>query len=278
MICPHCGQQVPDTNYKCPACKKILKEDFSYTQFQHQEPVKQSSSSPNFTKFLLIFVVLGLAVIGYFIISRRGGEMPVSTPSPAKKARKSRPIAQPDPGVSGSVGTKYIDILQNAQQVARDIERRNPATGVQQEVMELDQAEEEDEPMAGTGYSGDTEEAEPEAAELEPGDRVDINDLVEAGKINIFDFYSDFCGPCRAISPRLEKLAEKRDDIVVFKLDINRPDYDDGIDWESPIAQQYKLGGSGIPYFIVFNANGVKAAEGKEAYKLVIKYLKGEGL
>ena len=39
----------------------------------------------------------------------------------------------------------------------------------------------------------------------------------------IVDFYADWCGPCRRLSPVLEKLAEKyKDKIVVYKVDTDK--------------------------------------------------------
>jgi len=98
------------------------------------------------------------------------------------------------------------------------------------------------------------------------GDEVQITDHVAEGKTTIFDFTSEFCPPCRAISPKLDKLHAERADIVVVKVDINRPDVR-GIDWKSPVAQQYKL--RSIPQFKVFGPDGKLKAEGDEAYELV---------
>lgn len=102
------------------------------------------------------------------------------------------------------------------------------------------------------------------------GRPVDITKHVVRGKINVFDFYSKYCGPCMRIAPLLEKLAEKRHDVVVHKVDINRPGVE-GIDWRSPLAQQYKL--ESIPHFKVFDAKGKKIADGEAGTDYVIKML-----
>ncbi len=102
---------------------------------------------------------------------------------------------------------------------------------------------------------------------------IDIESMLHRGKINIIDFYSEYCPPCVRISPLLAKLQDKRDDIAVIKIDINRPGIK-RIDWESPVVKQFRL--SSIPHFIVFDKNGNKDKEGKEAYEYVIQVLKDE--
>jgi thiol-disulfide isomerase/thioredoxin len=103
-----------------------------------------------------------------------------------------------------------------------------------------------------------------------PGETIELKPYLVAHKINIFDFYSQYCGPCMRMAPLLEKLTEKRKDVVVNRIDINRPNIR-GIDWHSPVAQQYKL--ESIPQFKVFDEHGKLIAEGDEASSMVIKML-----
>ncbi len=105
---------------------------------------------------------------------------------------------------------------------------------------------------------------------ISQGQEVDLADHVAAGKITIFDFYSDYCPPCRTISPKLEELARKRDDIAVVKVDINRPG-ERGIDWRSPVARQYSL--RSIPHFVIYGTNGRVMAEGRSAAEKVYGWL-----
>jgi thiol-disulfide isomerase/thioredoxin len=98
------------------------------------------------------------------------------------------------------------------------------------------------------------------------GDEVKLADYLVPGKTTIFDFYSMYCPPCRAISPKLEKLHETRDDIAVVKVDINRPDVK-GIDWQSPVAREFGL--ESIPHFKIFGPDGKLRAEGDPAYEMV---------
>ncbi len=98
------------------------------------------------------------------------------------------------------------------------------------------------------------------------GAEVQITDYLVPGKTTIVDFTSNYCPPCRAISPKLDALHQTRDDIAVVKVDINRPDVK-GIDWKSPVVQQYGI--RSVPHFKVFDAQGKLIAEGRDAAEMV---------
>ena len=49
----------------------------------------------------------------------------------------------------------------------------------------------------------------------------DFNSLIKNGVV-LVDFYATWCGPCKMLSPELEKLAEKRNDVTVLKVDIDQ--------------------------------------------------------
>ena len=106
------------------------------------------------------------------------------------------------------------------------------------------------------------------------GETIDVADYLVPGQNVIFDFYSEYCGPCVQLGPMIEALAEQRDDVVLVKVDINRPGVG-GIDWQSPVAQQFGL--RGIPYFQVYGPDGEKAAEGQEAREMVVGWLQEMG-
>ncbi|MBA7624717.1 hypothetical protein ES703_32129 [subsurface metagenome] len=104
---------------------------------------------------------------------------------------------------------------------------------------------------------------------------VNLKKSIVKGKTNIIDFYSEYCPPCKRISPFLKRLDARRADIVVIKIDINRTGIK-GIDWDSPVAKQFML--KSIPYFIVISPWGNLMCEGKEAYNYVVQQLRVEGL
>ena len=67
----------------------------------------------------------------------------------------------------------------------------------------------------------------------------------------LVDFYADWCGPCRMLSPIVDEIAEDRGDITVGKVNV---------DDENALAMQY--GVMSIPTLIVFR-------DGKEKARIV---------
>lgn len=118
--------------------------------------------------------------------------------------------------------------------------------------------------LAEAGKKGDTPD------KIAHGEQVEIKDHLVPGKITVFDFTSEYCPPCRKISPLLDELHARRDDLAVVKIDINRPDTK-GIDWKSPVARQYSL--NSIPHFKVYGADGKLMAEGDAAFEMVAGWI-----
>ncbi|MEN6304721.1 MAG: thioredoxin family protein [Armatimonadia bacterium] len=120
-----------------------------------------------------------------------------------------------------------------------------------------------------------TIEQTPTAAQITPvkmigkGQEVNLEEHLVPGKTTIVDFYSDFCGPCKQLAPRLEALVTQRQDIAVVKVDINRPGQV-GIDWQSPVARQFNL--TSIPYLRIYGPDGKLQAEGRPAMVQVIQW------
>ncbi|HWA28613.1 MAG TPA: thioredoxin domain-containing protein [Lacunisphaera sp.] len=100
----------------------------------------------------------------------------------------------------------------------------------------------------------------PEPLHISQGEKVNLADYLVPGKIVVFDFTSKYCGPCQRYNGPLQTLHAKRDDVVVVKVDINRPDVK-GIDWRSPVAAQFEL--HSIPHFKVYSPAGKLIAEDK---------------
>jgi thiol-disulfide isomerase/thioredoxin len=108
-----------------------------------------------------------------------------------------------------------------------------------------------------------------------PGQTLDVNSLVVQGKTTLIDFHSPFCPPCVQLAPIMAQLAAKRPDLVIKKVNINRPEVQ-GIDWRSPLAQQYQI--RQVPYFMIFSPQGQLVAQGREASETVERWLQKAGL
>ena len=125
------------------------------------------------------------------------------------------------------------------------------------------------------GSSGAGAGAVPEANAGNPGQTLDVKSLSVKGKTTVIDFYSPFCPPCVQLAPIMAQLAAKRPDLAIKKVNINRPGVQ-GIDWRSPLAQQYQI--RQVPYFMIFNPQGELVAQGREAAEPVERWLQDAGL
>ena len=114
-----------------------------------------------------------------------------------------------------------------------------------------------------------TKSAEP--AHVAQGSEISLADYLVPGKTVVFDFYSDYCPPCRVYTEPLKALHASRDDVVVVKVDINRPGVK-GIDWKSPVARQHEM--HSIPAFKVYGPDGTLRADGQAARSAVKDMLK----
>lgn len=119
-------------------------------------------------------------------------------------------------------------------------------------------------------FAGAARTKGPEPLEVSFGKEVNVADYLVPGKTTIVDFYSHYCPPCMAIAPELRKLHEKRADVAVVEVNINRPGVV-GIDWQSPVARQYGL--ESIPHFMIFGPDGKLVSEGDAAYDKVVGWL-----
>ena len=115
----------------------------------------------------------------------------------------------------------------------------------------------------------------PEANAGNTGQTLEVRSQLAQGKTTLIDFYSPFCPPCVRLAPLMARLAEKRPDLAIVKLNINRPEVK-GIDWRSPLAQQYQI--RQVPYFMIFSPKGKLLAQGREAVETVQRWLQEAGL
>jgi thiol-disulfide isomerase/thioredoxin len=88
---------------------------------------------------------------------------------------------------------------------------------------------------------------------ISSGQKVDLDKHMESGRYVLFDFYADWCGPCRQLTPKLEQLVRRYPSKVSLKkIDI--------VNWSSPVARQYGI--QSIPYVRAYDPNGRLATSG----------------
>ena len=78
------------------------------------------------------------------------------------------------------------------------------------------------------------------------GAQVNINQHLALGNVTVVDFYADWCGPCRQLSPSLEQMAKTDPEIALRKIDI--------VNWKTPVARQFNV--NSIPQVNVYNRSG----------------------
>jgi len=67
------------------------------------------------------------------------------------------------------------------------------------------------------------------------------SEVLKSDKPVLVDFWASWCGPCRAVAPVLDQIAEENDNVVIAKLNV---------DEQQQLAYQFQV--SSIPTFILF--------------------------
>jgi len=72
------------------------------------------------------------------------------------------------------------------------------------------------------------------------------NQHIALGNVTVIDFYADWCGPCRRLSPSLEQMARSDPEIALRKIDI--------VNWKTAVVQQFNI--HSIPQVNVYDRSG----------------------
>lgn len=49
----------------------------------------------------------------------------------------------------------------------------------------------------------------------------EFKELINGDKVVIIDFFAEWCGPCKLIAPKFEKLAGEHEDIIFAKVNVD---------------------------------------------------------
>lgn len=92
-----------------------------------------------------------------------------------------------------------------------------------------------------------------------------FNEVINSDKKVLLDFFASWCGPCRMVSPIVDKIADEHPEFLVGKINV---------DEEEELALQF--GVSSIPaLFVLENGKVVKQSLGALPEQDILKLLEG---
>lgn len=92
-----------------------------------------------------------------------------------------------------------------------------------------------------------------------------FDEIKNSGKTVLLDFYADWCGPCRMVSPLVDEIAEEKPQYIVGKINV---------DSEPELAQEF--GVVSIPTLVVIkNGRIAEQAAGARPKQQILAMLEG---
>ena len=94
--------------------------------------------------------------------------------------------------------------------------------------------------------------------------KFELDSLKKGDKPILLDFYADWCGPCRMVSPVIDEIASERGDVAVGKINV---------DSEPSLAREY--GVYSIPTLVVIrDGKVVNQAVGARSKEQILAMLR----
>jgi thiol-disulfide isomerase/thioredoxin len=112
---------------------------------------------------------------------------------------------------------------------------------------------------AGSSLNGSTDKIEL----ISTGKNVDLQKYLVKDHVVVFDFYADWCGPCKVLGPKIEELVNKYDNVLLRKIDI--------VNWNSDVSKQYQI--QFVPNIRVYDKTGQMIGEPTPDYEKIVNYI-----
>ena len=116
----------------------------------------------------------------------------------------------------------------------------------------------------GTGKKAEKTNVEAENAVIPVTSANFEKEVLNSDKRVLVDFYADWCGPCKILSPRVAEIANENKDIKVVKINV---------DQNEDLARKYNI--SSMPTLLVIeNGKELNRAVGALSKSTVLKFVR----
>lgn len=108
-----------------------------------------------------------------------------------------------------------------------------------------------------------------------PGTPVPLQRYLPVGKYTTVVFYSPYDGESAYILQSLAQLTKVRPDIAVRTINVNRPEVQGAVDWQSPVFQGSPV--QKLPYIQIYDPRQSLRAQARPAYEQVMQWIRPIG-